>query len=93
MLSDFPVLAGFAKDQLYNQNNDKGHDRSIGPMDSFSFDDHFIFRSKFKKPIKKNTETLLQISTFINDTDVANNIDPIEKKYHERIVICILSHH
>ena len=62
-------------------------------MDSFSFDDHFIFRSKFKKPIKKNTETLLQISTFINDTDVANNIDPIEKKYHERMVICILSHH
>ena len=51
------------------------------------------FKSQFKKPIKKNTRTFLQDSSLLNDTDITDNDDPIEKRHKKMIIFSKLFHH
>ena len=47
----------------------------IKPLDSFSFQSIVPFESKYKRPIKNQTKSLLQQSTILNDTDILSDED------------------
>ena len=49
-------------------------------LDSFSYEIANPFQSFYKYSIKKNTKTFLQEPASLNDTDIADNDDPIEKR-------------
>ena len=44
-------------------------------MDSISFQSIVPFESKYKRPTKNKTKSLLQQSTILNDTDILSNED------------------
>ena len=44
-------------------------------MHSFSFQSVVPFESKYKRPTKKKTKSLLQQSTILNDTDILSDKD------------------
>ena len=73
-----PILADFGNDQFSFRNIDKENIISK-PVNSSSFEAVKPFQSQYKKPIKRNTRTLLKQSAFLNDTDITDTDDPIEK--------------
>ena len=76
--NDFhPILADYGDDQFSIRINNKGEDIHIRPLDSFSFQSIVPFESKYKKPTKNQTKTLLQQSTILYDTDIFSNDDEL----------------
>ena len=70
-----PVLADYGEDQFSIRINNKGEDIHIKPLDSFSFQSIVPFESKYKRPTKSKTKSLLQQSTILNDTDLLSDED------------------
>ena len=70
-----PILAEYGDDQFSIRINNKGEDIHIKPLDSFSFKSIVPFESKYKRPTKKQTKSLLQQSTILNDTDILSDDD------------------
>ena len=70
-----PILADYEEDQFSIRINNKGEDIHIKPLDSFSFQLIVPFESKYKRPTKNKTISLLQQSTILNDTDVLSDED------------------
>ena len=68
-----PILADYGDDQFSIRINNKGEDIHIKPLDSFSFQSIVPFESKYKKPTKNQTKSLLQQSTILNDTDILSD--------------------
>ena len=79
-----PILA--EEDQFSIRINNKGEDIHLKPLDSFSFQSIVPFESKYKRPTKKKTKSLLQQSTILNDTDIFSDekkpIQPQDMKDH-----------
>ena len=74
-----PILADYGEDQFSIRIINKGEDIHIKPLDSFSFRSIVPFESKYKRPTKTQTKSLLQQSTFLNDTDILSDDDePIQ---------------
>ena len=72
-----PILADYRDDQFSVRINNKGEDIHIKPLDSFSFQSIVPFESKYKKPTKNQTKSLLQQSTILNDTDILKDDDEL----------------
>ena len=72
-----PILADYGDDQFSIRINNKGEDIHIKPLDSFSFQSIVPFESKYKKPTKKQTKSLLEQSTILNDTDILSDEDEL----------------
>ena len=72
-----PILADYGDDQFSIRINNKGEDIHIKPLDSFSFQSIVPFESKYKKPTKNQTKSLLQQSTILNDTDILSDDDEL----------------
>ena len=70
-----PILADYGDDQFSIRINNKGEDMHIKPLDSFSFKSIVPFESKYKRPTKNQTKSLLQQSTILNDTDILSDDD------------------
>ena len=70
-----PILADYGEDQFSIRINKKGEDIHIKPLDSFSFQSIVPFESKYKRRTKKQTKSLLQHSTILNDTDILSDED------------------
>ena len=70
-----PILADYEDDQFSIRLNNKGEDIHIKPLESFSFKSIVPFESKFKRPTKNQTKSLLQKSTILNDTDILSDDD------------------
>ena len=70
-----PILAEYGDDQFSIRINDKGEDIHIKPLDSFSFKSIVPFQSKYKRPTKNQTKSLLHQSTILNDTDILSEED------------------
>ena len=70
-----PILADYGDDQFSIRINNKGEDIHIKPLDSFSFQSIVPFESKYKKPTKTQTKSLLQQSTILNDTEILGDDD------------------
>ena len=70
-----PILAEYGDDQFSIRKNNKGEDIHIKPLDSFSFKSIVPFESKYKRPTKNQTKSLLQQSTILNDTDILSDDD------------------
>ena len=68
-----PNLADYGDDQFSIRINNKGEDIHIKPLDSFSFQSIVPFESKYKRPTKNQTKSLLQQSTILNDTDILSD--------------------
>ena len=68
-----PILAEYGDDQFSIRMNNKGEDIHIKPLDSFSFQSIVPFESKYKRPTKNHTKSLLQQSTILNDTDILSD--------------------
>ena len=77
-----PILAHFEKDQFSICTSDTGERIITKPLDSFFSENFKQFQSQYKKPIKKNTATILQQSAtiaknifliFINMFNFCNN--------------------
>ena len=75
-----PILADYGNDQFSIRINDKGEHVIIKPLDSFSFKAVKLFQQQYKPPLKQNNKTLLQQSTVLNDTDITDFDDPINKR-------------
>ena len=72
-----PILADYGDDQFSIRINNKGEDIHIKPLDSFSFQSIVPSDSKYKKPTKTQTKSLLQQSTILNDTDIlSDDVEP-----------------
>ena len=74
-----PFLAGFGNDQSSICTKGEGKNIIIDPLDWISFEAAKTLQLQYKKPINKNTQTLFQQSAILNDSDITNNDDPIEK--------------
>ena len=74
------ILAEFGNNQFSIRNNDPGANIIVKPVDSFSLEAVKPIQSQYKKPIKKNTKTLIQQYAILNDTDTTDNDDPIGKR-------------
>ena len=74
-----PILADYGDDQFSIRINNKGEDIHIEPLDSFSFQFIVPFESKYKKPTKNQSKSLLQQSTILNDTDILNDDDELNQ--------------
>ena len=74
------ISADYGNDQFSIRNNNKGEDVIVKPLDSFSFKAVKPFQQQYKPPVKKNNKTLLQQSTVLNDTDITNTDDPVNKR-------------
>ena len=70
-----PILADYGDDQYSIRIKNKGEDIQITPLDSFSFQFIVPFESKYKRPTKNQTKTLLQQSTILNHTDILSDED------------------
>ena len=70
-----PILADYGDDQFSIRINNKGEDNHIKPLESFSFKSIVPFESKYKRPTKNQTKSLLQQSTILNDTDILSDDD------------------
>ena len=70
-----PILADYGHDQFSIRINNKGEDFHIKPLDSFSFQSIVPFESKYKRPTKNQTKSLLQQSTILKDTDILSDDD------------------
>ena len=68
-----PILADYGEDQFSIRINNKGEDIHIKPLDSFQ--SIVPFESKYKRPTKNKTKSLLQQSTILNDTDNLSDED------------------
>ena len=55
-----PILAEFGNDQFSIPINDERENITIEPINSFYFEAVEPFQSQYKKPIKRNYETLVQ---------------------------------
>ena len=75
-----PFLAVFGNDQFSICIKGEGKNIIIDPLDWISIEAAKTLQQQYKKPINKNTQALLQQSTILNDSDITNNDDPIEKK-------------
>ena len=86
-----PFLVDFANDEFSIPIIDKAEKIIFKPPDSFYFQTFKPFQSHYKKPIKKNTNTLLQKSAILNDIDITDNDGPIEKKrlHTDQYSICL----
>ena len=62
------------------------------PPDSSSFEAEEISQSQFKK-YEKHTETLVQKSAILNDTDFTDNDNLIEKRYRRMVIFFTRVHH
>ena len=69
------ILADYGEDQFSIRINNKGEDIQKKPLDSFSFQSIVPFESKYKRPTKNQTKSLLQQSTILNDTDILSDED------------------
>ena len=69
------MLDNYGEDQFSNRMNNKGEDIHIKPLDSFFFQSIVPFESKYKRPTKNQTKSLLQQSTILNDTDILSDED------------------
>ena len=72
-----PILADYGDDQFSIRINNKGEDIHIKPLDSFYFQSIVPFESKYKKPTKNQTKSLLQQSTILIDTDILSDDDEL----------------
>ena len=63
------VLADFRKDQFSIHDNDKRQNNKVKPLVSVSFEAVKPFQSPNKKPIRKSTNTIIQQSPILEDTD------------------------
>ena len=70
-----PILADYGDDQFSIRINNKGEDIQIKPLDSFSFQSIVPFESKYKRPTKNQTKSLLQQSTILKDNDILSDDD------------------
>ena len=70
-----PILADYGEDQFSIRINNKGEDIHIKTLDSFSFQSLVPFESKYKRPTKNQTKSLLQQSTILNDTYMLSDED------------------
>ena len=70
-----PILADYGDDQFSIRINNKGEDIHIKPLDSFSFQSIVPFESKYKNSTKNQTNSLLQQSKILNDTDILSDDD------------------
>ena len=70
-----PIFADYGDDQFSIRINNKGEDIHIKPLNSFSFQSIVPFESKYKRPTKNQTKSLLQQSTILNDTDILSDDD------------------
>ena len=70
-----PILADYADDQFSIRINNKGEDIQMKPLDSFSFKSIVPFESKYKKPTKNQSKSLLQQSTLLNETEILSDDD------------------
>ena len=70
-----PILADYGDDQFSIRINNKVEDIHIKPLDSFSFQSIVPFESRYKRPTKNQAKSLLQQSTFLNDTDILSDED------------------
>ena len=60
--------------------NDNGNTIIYTPFDSFSLKPILPFNHKYKRPVKKQTKTLLQQNPLLNETDLDSDDDPIFKR-------------
>ena len=70
-----PNLADYGEDQFSIRIKNKGEYIHIKPLDSFSFQSIVPFESKYKRPTKNQTKSLLQQSIILNDTDIPSGED------------------
>ena len=70
-----PILVDYGEDQFSIRTNNKGEDIHIKPLDSFSVQPNVPFESKYKRPTKIQTISLLQQTTILNDTDILSDED------------------
>ena len=70
-----PILADYGDDQFSIRINNKEEDIHKKPLDSISFQSIVPFESKYKRPTKNQTKSLLQQSTILNDTDILDDED------------------
>ena len=70
-----PILADYGEDQFSIRINNKGEDIHVKPLDSFSFQSIVPFESKYIRPTKNKTTSLLQQSTILHDTDIFSDED------------------
>ena len=81
------ILADFRNEQISILIRDKGENIITKPLDSISFEAIKPFQIQYKNPIKKYTETLIQQSAMLNDTDITDNDNSIEKGYHRMMIV------
>ena len=70
-----PIFADYGEDQFSIRVNNKGEDIHIKHLDSISFQSIVPYESKYKRPTKNQTKSLLQQSTILNDTDILSDED------------------
>ena len=70
-----PFLADYGDDQFSIRINNKGEDIHIKPLESFSFKSIVPFESKYMRPTKNQSKSLLRQSTILNDTDILSDDD------------------
>ena len=70
-----PILAYYGEDQFSIRIDNRGEDIHLKPLDSLSFQSIVPLESKYKRPTKNQTKSLLQQSTILNDTDIVGDED------------------
>ena len=79
------VLADFRKGQFSIGVFEERDNIIIKALDSLSFKAVKRLQCQHKKPTIKITKTILQKSASLNDTDITDNDDPIEKKIPQNV--------
>ena len=75
-----PILVDFGNDQFCSHINDRGANIVFKPLVAFSFEAVQPFQSQYRKPIKKNSITVLQQTAILNNTHITDeHDDTIEK--------------
>ena len=79
----YPILSDVGNDQFSIHTKDKGGNIIFKTLDSFFVEPGKSFQSNFKNQSRQRTKIFLRKSAILNDTDITDNDDPIEKRYHK----------
>ena len=74
------ILADFGDDHYSLRIQDSGNKIIYSPITPFSFKSIVPFNSKYKKPLKKQIKSLLQQNPLLNESDLNENPDTIDKR-------------
>ena len=74
------ILADFGDDYYSLRIQDNGNTVNYSPITPFSFKSVVPFNSKYKKPLKNQLKSLLHQNPLLNETDLSEDPDTIQKR-------------